>query len=102
MQQSDGSVISRSYREGVLEEGLNSDEAKSEEQWAMVQLPTLILRAGQELVFPHDQLLSETVAATMQRAIKNSRLVNFPTLNHYTLLFDVEPEPLEVIRTFIA
>jgi pimeloyl-ACP methyl ester carboxylesterase len=102
IQHSDGSVLSRSYREGILEEGLNSDEAKAEEQWTMVQSPTLILRAGQELIEPHDQILSETVAATMQQAIKDSQLVNFPTLNHYTLLFNVEPEPVEAIRTFIS
>lgn len=101
-QQSDGSVISRSYREGILEEGLNSAEAKPEEQWAMVQAPTLILRAGQELVSPGDQLLSEAAAATMHQSIRNSQFVNFPTLNHYTLLFNVEPEPIKVIRSFIA
>ncbi|GHO88420.1 alpha/beta fold hydrolase [Dictyobacter formicarum] len=99
---SDGSVISRSYREGILEEGLNLVEDKPEEQWAMVQVPTLILRAGQGLVSPDDQLLSEASAATMHQAIKNSQFVNFPTLNHYTLLFNVEPEPLKVMRAFIA
>ncbi|GCE18553.1 alpha/beta fold hydrolase [Dictyobacter kobayashii] len=100
--QSDGSVISRSYREGILEEGRNSAEARPEEQWGRVQVPTLILRAGQGLVYPDDQLLSETAAAAMQQAIKNSQFRNFPTLNHYTVLFNVEPEPVEAMRTFIA
>ena len=100
--QSDGSVISRSYREGILEEGQHADEAKPEEQWAHVTVPTLILRAGQELFAHNDQLLSETAAATMQQAIKNNQFMNFPTLNHYTLLFNVEPEPIKAIRAFIS
>ncbi|GLV53451.1 hypothetical protein KDH_03050 [Dictyobacter sp. S3.2.2.5] len=100
--QDDGSVISRSYREGILEEGLNYAEARPEEQWGRIQVPTLILRAGQQLLSPGDQILSEAAASTMHQSIKNSQLVNFPTLNHYTLLFNIEPGPLEAIRSFIA
>src|SRR5436309_7248213 len=44
LRNSDGSVISKSYREGVLEEGQHYDEARPEEQWARVQVPTLLLR----------------------------------------------------------
>src|SRR5205823_2588229 len=43
---SDGSVASKCYREGVLEEGRRSGEARLAEQWAQVQVPTLLLRAG--------------------------------------------------------
>jgi hypothetical protein len=37
----------------------------------------------------------------MHQAIKGSQLMNYPTLNHYTLLFGVEPGSVEVIRAFV-
>jgi pimeloyl-ACP methyl ester carboxylesterase len=101
-QRSDGSVISRCYREGILEDSLNSDEARPEAQWAGVQVPTLILRAGQGLLFEDDQLLTEATAHTIHEAIPGSQFVNFPHLNHYTLLFGIDPRPVEVMNTFIG
>ncbi|GCE31755.1 alpha/beta hydrolase [Dictyobacter alpinus] len=100
--QSDGSVVSRSYREGILEEGLHANEARPEEQWANVHVPTLILRAGQGLLQQGDQILLEKAATDMQHAIAHNQFMNFPTLNHYTLLFNVEPEPARVIRAFVS
>lgn len=101
LHQSDGSVVSKCFREGVLEEGLRYAEAKPEEQWELVQVPTLILRAGQGLFFDNDQVMTEEAAAAVQKAIHGSSLVNFPTLNHYTILFGVEPGPVNAIRAFI-
>ncbi len=98
---SDGSVASKCYREGVLEEGLRYNEARPEEQWAKVQVPTLLLRAGQGLFSENDQLLSVEAAAATQREIKNCRYINFPTLNHYTIIFGVEGGPVKEIRDFV-
>ncbi len=98
---SDGSVASKCYREGVLEEGLRYNEARPEEQWAKVQVPTLLLRAGQGLFSENDQLLSVEAAAATQREIKNCRYINFPTLNHYTIIFGVEDGPAKEIRDFV-
>ena len=98
---SDGSVASKCYREGVLEEGSRFNEARSEEQWTKVQVPTLLLRAGQGLFFDNDQLLPEESAEAARREIKDCRFVNFPTLNHYTILFGVESGPVGVIRDFV-
>ena len=99
---SDGSVASKCYREGVIEEGLRYSEARPEEQWANVQVPTLLLRAGQGMFSDNDQLLPEAAAAAAQRSIKDCRFVNYPTLNHYTILFGVEPGPVQEIRAFIS
>lgn len=99
--QSDGSVISKCYRKGVLEEGSHYAEARPEEQWAHVQVPTLLLRAGQGLFSDNDQLLSPEAAEAILRSIKDCRYVNFPTLNHYTIIFGVESGPAEEIRKFI-
>jgi len=97
----DGSVMSKCYREGVIEEGLRYAEAKPEEQWANVQVPTLLLRAGQGLFSDHDQLVPEESAVAVQRGIKNCHYVNFPTLNHYTIIFGVERGPAQEIRAFV-
>jgi pimeloyl-ACP methyl ester carboxylesterase len=99
---SDGSVASKCYRAGIIEEGLRYSEAQPEEQWASVQVPTLLLRAGQGMFSDNDQLLPEEAAAAAQRSIKDCRFVNYPTLNHYTILFDVELDPIQDIRAFIS
>jgi pimeloyl-ACP methyl ester carboxylesterase len=97
----DGSVKSKAYREGIIEEGQRYDEARPEEQWAKVQVPTLLLRAGQGLFFDNDQLLTEEAAASIQHGIKDCRYINYPTLNHYTIAFGVEPGPVQEVRAFI-
>jgi pimeloyl-ACP methyl ester carboxylesterase len=99
---SDGTVTSKAYREGIIEEGQNFNEIKPEELWSKVQIPTLLLRAGQGLFTDDDQLLSEQAAEIVRQAIPDCRFVNFPTLNHYTILFGVERGPVEEIRTFIT
>jgi pimeloyl-ACP methyl ester carboxylesterase len=97
----DGSVVSKIYRQALIEEYDHTNEARPEEQWTRVTVPTLLLRAGQGLLSDNDQLLSETDVQTIQHAIPNCRFVNFPTLNHYTILFGTEPGPVQAIRSFI-
>lgn len=99
--QSDGSVVSKGYREGMLEEGTRTSEALPEEQWSHVQVPTLLLRAGQGLFTDQDQLMTEEAAEAVQRAIPGSQLVNFPTLNHYTIMFGLQPGPIATICAFL-
>jgi pimeloyl-ACP methyl ester carboxylesterase len=99
---SDGSVVSKAFREGIIEDNkYNFYEYKPEEQWKDVTVPTLLLRAGQGLFTDTDQLLSEEAAAAIQHGIKNCRYVNFPNLNHYTIAFGTEDGPAREIRNFI-
>ena len=98
---SDGSVASKCYREGIYEEGSRYAEAQPEKQWANVQVPTLLLRAGQGMFSDNDQLLPEASAEAARQSIKDCRFVNYPNLNHYTILFGVEPGPAQTIRKFI-
>ncbi len=97
----DGSVTARAYREGVLEEGRRYGEAKPEQQWSLVQAPTLLLRAGQGLFFDSDQLLSGEAVEAIRQGIAQCRYVNYPTLNHYTIIFGVEDGPAQEIRHFL-
>ena len=99
---SDGSVASKCYRAGIIEEGLRYSEAQPAEQWANVKVPTILLRAGQGMFSDNDQLLPEAAATAAQLSIKDCRFVNYPTLNHYTILFGVEPGPIQDIRAFIS
>lgn len=101
-QHPDGSVTSKALREGILEEQQNFHEARSEEQWAQVQAPTLLLRAGQGMFSEDDQLLSEEAAAAIQRGIMDCRYINYPALNHYTIIFGVEEGPARAIRQFVT
>jgi pimeloyl-ACP methyl ester carboxylesterase len=100
--QSDGSVIAKAYREGILEDNTyNCYVYKPHELWKDVTVPTLLLRAGQGLFTDNDQLLSEKAAEAIQLGIKNCRYVNFPKLNHYTIAFGIESGPGTEIRNFI-
>jgi pimeloyl-ACP methyl ester carboxylesterase len=94
-------VLAKAYREGILEEGARFIEGRPEDQWAGVKVPTLLLRAGQGLFSDNDQLLSEEAAEAARKGIANCRYVNFPNLNHYTILFGVEPGPAKEIHQFI-
>ncbi len=97
----DGSVVTKTYREALIEEARRAYEGRPEEQWQFVQVPTLLLRAGQGLTSDNDQLLTEDDAKAVQQGIRTIRYVNFPTLNHYTINFGVEPGPAQEILTFV-
>ena len=80
---SDGSVVSKAYREGIIKDGkYNFHVFKPEELWKDVTVPTLLMRTGQGLFTDNDQLLSEEAAMAIQRGIKNCSFVNFPSLSH--------------------
>ena len=97
----DGSVVAKTSFACVFEEAQNFHQARPREMWSQVQAPTLLLRAGQGLFFDHDQLLSEESAEEIRQGITHCRYVNFPTLNHYTIIFGTESGPAQEIRTFI-
>ena len=97
----DGSVVAKTYRGGAFEDLEDVEERQFEPLWARVQVPTLLLRAGQAVLVDNDQLLPEESAAAIKSTIKDCRYVNFPTLNHYTIIFGVENGPVEEIHKFV-
>jgi hypothetical protein len=60
-----------------------------------------LIRAGQGLFTDNDQLLPKEAASAIQHGIKNCRFVDFPKLNHYTIIFGTEDGPVREIRHFI-
>jgi len=99
--QSDGSVVSKGSREAVQEEQRNLYKFNPEEQWPKVRVPTLLLRAGLGLFSENDQLVPEDLAVAMQHGIRNCKYVNFPRLNHYTIVFGVSGGPVREICRFV-
>lgn len=97
----DGSVASKASREAILEEGRRFAEAEPEQQWAHVTVPTLLLRAGQGMFSDNDQLLPEESAERARREIPQCQYVNYPALNHYTIIFNADQGPLQAIQAFI-
>jgi len=102
LHENDGSVISKCYKAGILEEAEHFDEAQPEQQWEYVIVPTLLLRAGQGLFTENDQLVPEKAAEEAQRSIRDCQYANFPELNHYTIVFLAGKGPLQSIRAFLA
>jgi pimeloyl-ACP methyl ester carboxylesterase len=98
--QHDGSVISKGYLAGVIEDQMAIYEYKPELLWPRVEVPTLLLRAGQGLFTPDDQLLTEAVAEEMLANIKGCQFVNYPELNHYTIAFLAKDGPAQAIQDF--
>ena len=99
--ENDGSVVSKIYRQALFEEAEHANEALPDEQWAHVMAPTLLLRAGQGLLSDNDQLLSTSDVQRIQQNIQNCQYVNFPVLNHYTIIFGTDPGPAQAIRSFV-
>jgi pimeloyl-ACP methyl ester carboxylesterase len=97
----DGSIVAKAYREGIIEEGQHIHEIRLDQLWARITVPTLLLRAGQGLFSATDQMLSEDAAQAMQEHIPDCQYINFPELNHYTLIFGVVPGPIQEIQQFL-
>lgn len=98
---SDDSVVPKGSREAVQEEQRNLEKFNPEEQWAKLQVPVLLLRAGLGMFTESDQLLPEELAVAIQRGIRGLTYVNFPRLNHYTIVFGVSGGPVREIRKFV-
>ncbi|HEY4387792.1 MAG TPA: hypothetical protein VGN34_25360, partial [Ktedonobacteraceae bacterium] len=98
----DGSVVAKADVQAIIEESKRFHEGRPEEQWANVHVPTLLLRAGQQLMQENDQVLSESAAERIQQNIADCQLVSYPTLNHYTILFGIEPGPMQELQKFIG
>ena len=97
----DGSVVAKAYREGIIEEGQRYAQAEPERQWANVYVPTLLLRAGHGMFSENDQLLSRNAAEQARRTIPDCRFINYPSLNHYTIVLDQRRRTAQAIETFI-
>jgi pimeloyl-ACP methyl ester carboxylesterase len=101
--QRDGSVISKCYPAAVHEDQLGfHSEYKPETLWPRLAVPTLLLRAGKEILTPNDQLLTEAGAEAVCQAIRQCQYVNYPELNHYTIVFLAQDGPAQAVRDFVG
>jgi pimeloyl-ACP methyl ester carboxylesterase len=100
----DGSVKARALRSAALEDLQYMEEHGPllVSLWPQITVPALLLRAGQSLVSPDDQLVPEATASTIRQSIRDCRVINYPDLNHYTIMLGVQPEPNQDIRNFVG
>jgi pimeloyl-ACP methyl ester carboxylesterase len=99
--QPDGSVVAKAYPAGVREDNRYNELWQPDRLLPHIQVPTLLLRAGQGLFFSDDQMVPEDEAASMQQTIKRFRYINFPDLNHYTIIFGIDPTVARAIDEFV-
>ena len=100
--QHDGSVISKTYPASAHEDlKYLIDEYNPEVLWSRVQVPTLLLRAGQGLFTSADQLVPQAEADKILQNIKGCAYANYPALNHYTIAFMANDGPVHDIQTFL-
>ncbi len=100
--QHDGSVIAKGDPASIAEDQRGIYEYQPDSLWPGVQSPTLLLRAGQGLFTPHDQLLTEAGAEEIHHAIRDCQYVNYPQLNHYTIAFLAYDGPALDILAFVG
>ena len=99
--QPDGSVVAKGYPAGIHEDDGYIEVWRPDQFLSNIKVPTLLLRAGQGLFFSDDQMVPEAEAASMQHKIKHFQYVNFPDLNHYTIIFGVDPGVAQEIDDFV-
>jgi len=95
-------VKSRMRPENIQEELENLTETDLKETYAKISCPVLILRATQGMLQEDDLLLPREVAEKMQGMIPDSRVVDVPGTNHYTIVFQPSPERNRAIHAFLG
>jgi pimeloyl-ACP methyl ester carboxylesterase len=101
--QHDGSVISKCSPAAVHEDQTDFHAYyKPEAFWPRVTVPTLLLRAGKEVLSPNDQVLTEAGAEEVRHAIRDCQYINYPHLNHYTIVFLAKNGPAQGVRDFVG
>jgi len=97
-----GGLRSRVQSEHIEEEAINLRKGDSTQFYSRVSCPTLILRATKGMLAEDDVVLPVDVAERMTREIKNARRVDLEGTNHYTILFQPNPNRDQVILDFLG
>lgn len=96
-----GGVRSKVPRRAIEEELAS---LARERLWVLhhrIAAPTLLLRAPDGLLTPHDCLMTQEEAEAMAHAIPRCRLVVVPGANHYTILLAEQPLVHREVRAFL-
>lgn len=102
MENGHGNMISRVPLHVVQEELVNLPLYPLRELLPRIQCPTLVMRAPKGLLSQWDCLLTPELAAEMVELIPDSRLVEIPGTNHYTIVMGARPETARAIDNFLA
>lgn len=102
MENGHGNLVSRVPLHVVQEEIINLARYPLRDLLPQVKCPTLVLRAPNGLLAEWDCLLTPELAAEMAELIPDSRLVEIPGTNHYTIVLGAKPETARAIDSFLA
>jgi pimeloyl-ACP methyl ester carboxylesterase len=97
-----GGVRSKVVRHAIEEEVANLQRVRLWVWHHKITAPTLLFRAPDGLLTPHDCLMTQDEAEAMAHAIRGCRLVVVPGTNHYTVLLGGDPIVKRESAAFLA
>jgi pimeloyl-ACP methyl ester carboxylesterase len=97
-----GGVRSKVVRHAIEEEVANLQRVRLWVWHHKITAPTLLFRAPDGLLTPHDCLMTQDEAEAMAHAIRGCRLVVVPGTNHYTVLLGGDPVVKRESAAFLA
>ncbi|MCB2191392.1 MAG: alpha/beta hydrolase [Deltaproteobacteria bacterium] len=95
-------VRSRVSPDNIEEERANLRTVSTSSLYPQISCPVLVLRATQGMLNEDDILLPADALERMLREIENSRVVDLPDANHFTLMFQPNPARDKALREFLA
>jgi pimeloyl-ACP methyl ester carboxylesterase len=97
-----GGVSSRVQPDNIAEERANLREFNPSELYAKIQQQVLVLRATKGLGPEMGLVLPERAATSMLASIPQTKLVNLEGADHYSIVFQPNPERDRVIIDFLT
>lgn len=101
LEETAGGVRSRVNAEHIKEERENLKDLDVTEFYPQIKCPVLILRATEGIGSQDNMLLPQEVLDRMLREIPNSRHVDLPGTNHYSILLQPNELRDDTIRNFL-
>ncbi|MGH7428137.1 MAG: alpha/beta fold hydrolase [Candidatus Methylomirabilaceae bacterium] len=98
----DGNVRSRISREVVEIDTETMLPLRLSSYYEKIAAPTLIVCAPGGLLTDSDPIMSGEEGTRLAAAIPNARLLTVGGANHYTILFDPDPEVLQGVKQFLS
>jgi pimeloyl-ACP methyl ester carboxylesterase len=98
----EGGVRSRVRPDNIAEERFNLATVKPEDYYPRVKCPVLILRATRGMLAPEQLLLPEDATERMLKSIARARVKNLEGADHYSIVFQPNPERDKTLLSFLA
>ena len=97
-----GGVRSSTSKATADEERANLHQTDISAFFPRISCPVLVLRATEGMLAPDQLVLPLEAAQNLQAALPAARLVDLPGSNHFSIIFQPNPERDQAIREFLA